>query len=67
MNHLSDLVDRWLSCVRSGITVNSTLLLWPDITVRATSFLRKEDSGHEVLACSYLSRVRGYCSGITGS
>lgn len=60
----SDLVDHWLSCVRSGIAVDSSLLLWPVITVWATYSLHKEHSHHAVLACSYLSRVGGIVPGL---
>ena len=60
----SDLVDDWLSCVCSGIAGDNGLLLWPDICVLATSFVQKEHSHHAVLACSYLSRIGGYCSGL---
>jgi hypothetical protein len=60
----SDLVDHGLSCVRSGIAVDSTLLLWPVITACATASVHKERSHHAVLACSYLSRVGGIVPGL---
>ncbi len=60
----SDLVDHWLSCVRSGIAVDSSLLLWPVMTACATSFVHREHSHHAVLACSYLSRVGGLVPGL---
>lgn len=60
----SDLVDHWLSCVRSRIAVDSTLLLWPVMTACATSSVHKEHSHHAVLACSYLSRVGGTVPGL---
>ncbi len=60
----SDLVDHWLSCVRFRIAVDSTLLLWPVITVWATSSTHKEHSHHAVLAYSYLSRVGGTVPGL---
>lgn len=55
----SDLVVHWMRCVRSGIAVDSSLLLWPVMTVWATSSVHKEHSHHAVLARSYLSRIGG--------
>ena len=60
----SDLVDHGLSCVRSGIAVDSSLLLWPVITVWATSSVHKERSQYAVLACSSLSIVGGIAPGV---
>lgn len=59
-----DLVDHGSSCVRSRNAVDRILLSWPVMTVGATRSLHEEHRHHAVLACSYLSRIRGIAPGL---